>query len=229
MHYFFIILFSLFSLAAGAQSPQSVLSVSTEGTVELPADIIQFNINLNAEESSPDKAFQLHKKRENALVQLLDEYNIDEKDIDFEPISISRMRRHMRPDEEKITYRTSQMVSLTMRNFDNYEKIQLGLIDHGFDNFSGTFTSSEVDAGREEALKKAIDNAREKARSIAQQTGVELAGISKINYNDQQHRPLRIQGYATMRESADQLMDYNQTIPVTASIQIEFKIMEAGR
>lgn len=229
MHYFFIILFSLLSLTASAQSDQNVLSVSTEGTIELPADIIQFNINLNAEDDSPEEAFQLHQKREEALVQLLKKYEIDEKDIDFEPVSISRSRHHMRPDKEKITYRTNQMVTLTMRDFDSYEKIQLGLIDHGFDNFSGSFTSSKIEAGQEEALKKAIKSAKEKARLIAQEAGVSLGPVKNIHFNDQQPRPMRVQAYASMRESADQLMNYDQTITVTTSIQVEVEIMKAGK
>lgn len=223
---FFLILFSFLFLATTSPHAQNILSVSAEGSVELPANVIRFDINLNAEADSPENAFELHKEREEVLVQLLDEYQIKESDIDFQPVSISKSRHYPRPDnKEVITYQTRQLVSLTLGDFDNYEKIQIELIKAGFDNFSGRFLSSEEESGKDQALKRAIQTAKEKAGLIAEEAGVKLGAISKISYQEQQHRPYEAQSsYARAVSSDSKLMKYDQTVVVKATVQIDFEI-----
>ena len=228
MTYLLFFLSFLF-LANTPPHTSDVLSVSAEGSVELPADIIQFNINLNAEAGTPEEAFKLHKKREEVLVQLLDEYQIKESDIDFQPVSISKSRRYAGPNSEEITYQTRQMVSLTLRDFDNYGSIQVELIRADFDNFSGHFLSSEEESGEEEALKNAIQAAKEKARLIADEAEVKLGPITKISYRESHHQPYEIKQYASVRaESDNRLMKYNQTVVIRATVQIDFEIAGSG-
>jgi uncharacterized protein YggE len=227
MHYF-IILFSLLFLAGNTQPEPRVLSVMAEGTVELPADIIQFDINLNAEAKSPQAAYQLHKEREEVLVNLLKEFEVDESDINFQPVAISKARHYDRPQEEETTYQTSQMIRLTLQDFNAYEQIQIGLIEHGFDNFSGYFKSSKETEGQNKALREAVRKARENARIIADEAGVQLGSIARIQYRDQQNRPMQYRLAGAAMESADGLMQYDQVVMVTATIQVDFSIIESG-
>ncbi len=85
---YLIILLSLLFFTQPNQPDPKVMSISTEGQVDLTADIIQFNINLNAQAEEPQKAYETHKQREKALVELLKEYDIQENtipaDFDFE-------------------------------------------------------------------------------------------------------------------------------------------------
>lgn len=227
---FFIILFSFLLLTDSMQPDPNVLSVSAEGRIELPADVIRFDINLNAEAETPEEAYNLHKKREKVLVQLLDKYEIKETDIDFQPVSISRSRYFNRPNEEVVVFQTRQLVKLTMTDFESYEKIQLGLIKHGFDNFNGSFLSSEEDAGRDEALKRAIRTAKEKADIIAKEAGVKLGAISSISYNTLEQRPVEMQSrsYMEVQDSSGGLMKFDQTIVVKSTIRVNFEIISKG-
>src|SRR5699024_3368535 len=111
--------------------PQRELNLRVEGSVKIPANRIVFQIDVNAEGSTPQEAYNLHKKRESALVDLLEEYNINDKNIKYEPISISPQRRTTNSKDYETYYKTSQQVTLTFSNFDKFEKIQIGLIQHG--------------------------------------------------------------------------------------------------
>lgn len=226
----FLVLLSFLFLTDPSPNASGVLSVSAEGSVELPADIIRFDVNLNAEAATPEEAFELHKEREEVLVQLLESYRIKETDIDFQPVSISKSRRYPQPNGKEITtYQTRQLVSLTLRDFDNYEKIQIELIKADFDNFSGHFLSSEQESGKNKALRKAIQEAKEKARLIAGEAGVKLGPISKINYTETQHRPYEMQQYASVRaDSESKLMKYDQMVVIKATVQIDFEIAGSG-
>lgn len=215
----------LLSIPALAQK-NSTLTISAEGSVELPADIIRFDINLNAEAEAPQEAYNLHKKREDVLVSLLNKYDIKEEEIRFEPISISKSNSGPRYSEQETRYQTRQAVSLKLTDFEIYEELQVALIEAGFDNFSGSFSSTELENGKDRALQKAIETAWEKADLIAHESGVTLGSISGINYSHGQDRPVyaRSSDMMMLESSGGQLTQFDQVVTVTANITIEFEI-----
>lgn len=222
-----IIILSLLFITGNTQPDPNTMSISAEGQVELTADIIQFNINLNAEADQPQKVYDLHKEREKALVELLKKYDVQEKNIQYEPISISKVSNGNRYGEnEEDRYQTRQAVNLKLDDFEVYEKIQVGLIEHNFDSFNGQFLSSKAEQGKDEALKKAIQIAKEKAQLIAQETGVSLGKITNINYSHNVSVPMYRRSAMEMSASSDQLLQYEPSVTVSASVSINFKILQ---
>lgn len=206
-----------------AQHNARTIEINSQGVVTLPADVVHFNIALNAGGESPQEAYKLHKQRENTLVSFLEEYKIHEDDISYQPISIQPNRNYNRPEEEP-QYQTRQNISLTLRDFGVYEKIQVGLIEAGFDNFSGTFSSTRTDSAKDEAVKNAIRNAREKAMLIAGESGVTLGPVRTITYGD--HSVIMQASERAEMSMADSgnLMQYRQTVTVSASVTMIFAI-----
>ncbi len=219
----FILLLTIFFIAGTAQAQnENVISINASAEVLVPADQITFHINLNAGAETPQEAYDLHKEREKALVEALKSNDIAEENIDFEPISISKTYNNQYPREEgEVHVRTSQSVILKLEDFDTYEEIQIVLIENGFDEFSGNFSSSELDQGRDEALKKALDSAREKADIIAGETGLTITGIKNVtySYNQGPPRPMMMEARA---KSSDSLMEFDQTVSVSATVSVTY-------
>lgn len=218
----------LFTASQSFAQKDPVISVTGQGEVELPADIIQFNINMNAEGDTPQDAYNLHQKREKVLVQLLEQYDIQEKNIRFQPISINKsFTDEMVPGQgrqRKEIFRTNQQVSLELSDFDVYEKIQVTLIENDFDQFSGNFRSSEQVEGEDQALRNAIQQAQKKAGIIADEANLTLGDIQSINYHDVQYSPRGQLESMAMRADSQSLMQYEQTVVVRASVSIQFGI-----
>ncbi|MFH5832883.1 SIMPL domain-containing protein [Halalkalibaculum sp. DA3122] len=231
MRYLLILLSFYFIVPpAPAQQPQdNIISVTASGEVELPADIIQFNINLNAEADTPQKAYELHKEREKVLVDLLDRYEVNEDQIRFQPISIQkRYTDEYVPGgerERKEIFQTKQQVSLALRDFEIYEQIQVTLIEHSFDQFSGNFLSSDQQQGEDEALRQAMRKAQNKVDIIAEEAGVVLGDIKSINYHESQYYPgQRMESMAMKAADSPSLMQYEQTVILEASVTIQYTI-----
>jgi len=212
----------------GTANAQTI-SVNATAEVQVPADKIAFQINLNARAETPQKAYDLHKQREKVLVNLLKKYNIKEKDINFEPISISRSHNNEYSKTGKEFVQTSQSVTLTLTDFEAYEKIQIVLINNDFDNFSGHFMSSKQKEGEDEALKKALKIARQKADIIAKQTNLEIEGINDINFSYNQ-RPVRYSMEATAFKSSDSLLQqFEQSVAVNASVSVKYNFIKTSK
>lgn len=226
MSYLIILLSFLFFSGSTDPNPR-VLSVSVEEQVEMPADVIQFNINLNAQAGTPQAAYQLHNQREEVLVNLLEKYDIAEEDINYQPISIQKVNDYRRGENADPAYQTRQSVSLAIHDFKIYEQIQIQLIENGFDSFSGVFMSTKAEQGKKQALQKAIDTAKEKAQLIAEEAGLQLGNILRINYSEHQSRPVY---YSTasmaMKAAPEQLTQYEQTVTFSASIAIDFELVK---
>ncbi|MBO6571066.1 MAG: SIMPL domain-containing protein [Balneola sp.] len=192
----------------------------------IPADLIIFSININAEEKTPEAAFDTHKKREAVLASLLKEFDIKEESINFEPIRINK-RTNYNNRQEEVTVNTNQQVSVSFSDFEIYEKIQVSLIENGFDSFNGSFSSSKLEEGKDKALVSAIQKAKERAAFIAEQSGVKLGEITTINYSEHQvnYPPMFMEAdMGRFKSEAPSMMDFAQTVSVTANISIVFQI-----
>ena len=186
------------------------------------------SININAEEKTPEAAFDTHKKREAVLASLLKEFDIKEESINFEPIRINK-RTNYNNRQEEVTVNTNQQVSVSFSDFEIYEKIQVSLIENGFDSFNGSFSSSELEEGKDKALVSAIQQAKEKATFIAQQSGVTLGNIQTINYSEHQvnYPPMAMEAdVGRFKSESASMMDFAQTVSVTSTISINFEIVE---
>jgi uncharacterized protein YggE len=225
------LLFFGISCTTLAQQPVSerTITINMSASELLPADLIIFNVNINAQAETPQEAYDLHKKQESLLANLLHNLEIDEDNIDYEPIRMNRRQVNSnRYNNEELQYITStnQSVSITFEDFSLYEKIQLTLIENGFDSFNGQFSSSEITKGKESALISAIEAAKERAELIAKTSGVELGSVSNINYSDHQigipQKSVSMEAMSLARDSS--MMDFGQTISVTANVNISFYI-----
>lgn len=219
----FFLLLTLSLQAQQTRQNPSTIQVNATGEVQVPADLIQFNIQVNAEGSSPQQVYDLHKKRETRLVELLKEYGIADDRIRYRPVSISSVNENRRT-AGALSVRTSQQVYLTLEDFEVYERIQLGLIEADFDQFSGSFSSTRADSARDEALAQALAEARRKASLIAREAGVPLGRILEITYGGDSYPMERGMMMSEMAAGSADLMEFPQTVTLSSTVSIRFAI-----
>lgn len=214
-----------------AQQPVSerTITINMSASELLPADLIIFNVTINAEGETPQEAYEIHRERESVLAGLLKELNIKEENIDFEPIRMNRRRvngnRYNNQEPQYVT-NTNQSVSVTFHDFDMYERIQLTLIENDFDTFNGQFSSTKIAEGKEKALISAIEASKKRAVLIAKTSGIEVGDIYTINYSDHQVSiPRKVNSMEMMSMAADaSMMDFAQTVEVRSNINITYFI-----
>jgi len=218
----------LFGMGCATQAQQIVtnqekISINMTASESIEADVIVFNININAEGDTPRNAFSLHKERETVLANLLKKFDINEEDINFQPIRINK--RYTNNGKSQLSA-TSQQVSVTFTDFEIYEDIQLTLIENNFDSFNGNFSSTKMEEGKEKALLSAIEAAKQKAEIIAKVSGVTLGNVINISYSD--YVVTRPKSYARTEmmtmDASSSMMDFAQTVSITANVSIEFAI-----
>lgn len=221
----FLTLFLAFFLLIPVVRAQTTLTIDATEETEIPADRIAFRIQMNAEAKTPQEAFELHKEREEVLVKLLNEHDIAQEQIRFQPVSMHKRQYPGNTNIERNTrIVTRQLVSLELEDFDTYEKIQVTLINNGFDEFNGQFLSSEIKKGEDRALKEALRTARRKAELIAEETGSTIRNIKKMHYSYNTSRPDIPGGIRIRGESDSGLFGFDQTVTVSATVTVEYRL-----
>lgn len=211
---------------AGTVQAQNEIAIDATADVVVPADEILFQITLNAEASTPQEAHKLHQEREKVLVEQLKKHDISEENIHFEPISIKKTYSNDYPKGERQRAQTRQNITLSLDDFGAYEQIQITLIENGFDEFSGEFSSTETVKAEDKALKKALEIAREKADIIASETGLTISGIKNINYSYNQRPPQPMQMEMRAKSADSSLLQFDQTVSVSASVSVTYNFEE---
>lgn len=198
------------------------ISVGASAEVLVPADMVNLSVTIGITAESAEQAFTRHNEQESYLAGLLHQLNIDEEMISYQPMSI----RPNRQRDGTIHTNTSQRISIKMEDFDTFLDVQKKLIDNGFDNFSSSFYSTEIEKGGKEALAKAVEYAREDALIIASAAGRSLGKVVKVEHMSQESPSpaSRTEFSAAMLADSHSLMDIAQTITVRKHVMVIFKL-----
>lgn len=218
--FLFLLMFSAMNLFALAPPSQDrTITVFATGTEHVEADFIDFQITINQFHEKADEAFKKHKDQELFLANLLKEENFTEDEITASPISISSSVRQ--PD--KHGYQTRQQVSVRVSDLDLFEQMQLIFIENGFTNFSGTFGTLQHETAGEEALKKAMETSSKKARILAESSGLQITGISSVEYNAEQVMSARQMDMQYAMESGNSMLQqFKQTVSIQERVKVVY-------
>ncbi len=173
------------------QGPTTI-SVTGEGEVLATPDVATFTFTVEAKETDASTAQSKAAETMNTILAYLKEAGVEEKDVKTEYYNLTP--RYEYPEvvcsewgycpphngEPKlIGYQVSQSVSVKVRDTKKAGEIISNVGGKGAMNVSGlSFTIDDTDALKAEAREKAIENAREKAKVLAENLGTRIVRMN---------------------------------------------------
>ncbi len=220
-----VFLFAAFTPATNAYKQTGTITVEAGGETEVTADLIYFHVNITQFDKDAREAFTRHKDQENYLTSRLIEEGIDERHIFANPISISGTRRQ----QEGSGFETRQQVTIRLDDVTRFESMQIALIENGFVNFSGNFSSTRFEEARDEALSRAVKEAERQARILADAAGKQIVSVLSIEYGSSYEPYPRLRS-ASMAFEADSgsLLQFERTLPVKENVKVVFELGEGN-
>ncbi|MFA5936404.1 MAG: SIMPL domain-containing protein [Candidatus Paceibacterota bacterium] len=208
----FVNSFTQFCHNGNYDKTENTITFSGHGEVTAVPDIasVYFTISQDAKtvKEAQTKVAEIEKK---ALASLKAN-EIEEKDIKTTDASFYPKYEYQydtkipvtssyRPGKSVIVgYTASESITVKIRNTDNAGKIIQELGTLGVSNLSGpNFTIDNEDGLKAEARKKAIDDAKEKAKILAKDLGVKLGKIT--SFNESGNYPVPMYAKSMMDES----------------------------
>ena len=202
-------------LAGGASEPSGGINVAGTGTVQSVPDQAQFSIGVQTNGRTVREALAANSERMRRVLAALFAAGVVKADVQTQDVSVSKAY----PDNG---YSADNSVSVTIRELARAGAILDAASKAGANDVYGPTLSRSDEAGQQaKALRAAVDNARAKARVLAEAAGVQLGPVTAITENGSEPGPSY--PVALALRSADSPIEPGRQ-QVQASVRVTFAI-----
>lgn len=157
---------------------RDTISISGEGKVTAIPDIATVEVGVVTEKSDVVAAQKENTNKVNGLLKKVKDLEIAEKDIQTTNYQIYPQYDYTKDGQHLRGYQVSQSVSIKIRDLSKIGALLAAVGEAGANQVSGvSFTIDDPEALKQQAREKALDNARVKAKSLADHAGVKLGRI----------------------------------------------------
>lgn len=185
-----LIVLSLFLLASTQKIQDTVtatntISFSGEGKVTAKPDIAKIHFSIVTQATTSKEAQNANSPKSKAVTDFLKKQGIEEKDIKTTSYNIYPQYDYPRSGLPEIKgYEVKQGLEVKVKNLDKVNTILDGLVSAGANNVNDfEFAVDEPEKLQAEARAKAIADAKNKARDLEKQLGINLGKIISFSEN----------------------------------------------
>jgi uncharacterized protein len=203
-----------------------IVSVTGRGSVTVDPDVASAEVGVSAVDADARKAKAAVDASVSKIVSLAKGLGIRADGLKTSAVNIEP--RYDENNRARLRgYEVTQSVTATLHDLTKLDAFLDGAVQAGANrNFNVTLSSSREAALKQQALRLAIDAAKEQADSAARQLNVRLGPVRSINLNSASgNAALRTASLAAV-ESARFLPG---TIEIDANVSVVFVIEDQGR
>jgi uncharacterized protein len=164
-------------------APISTIRVAGKGSVQAEPDTATIRIGVTTEDANAQHAVQANTAATAKVISELQGASIEKKDLKTSNFSVYAQNRTEGENKRQVTsYRVSNTVMATIRDISKIGDILTKAVAAGSNQINGpSFSISEPGKYLNEARKKAVENAMEKARAYAAAAGMKLGEVLEIS------------------------------------------------
>ena len=208
---------------------QNQIHVIGSATIEAAPDIAQVQLGVQTFAETLDEAMAENNQRADGVIAALKAGGVAEADIKTTSFNVYPQRDFRKEDGigEIVGYWVNNSVAATLRDLNSVGRLLEGAIEAGANNVNSlAFTLDDFEAVRAEARVKAMENAQERAASLAQAAGMELGKPIRIDEVGYGGGPIYNRGDYDEAMGADigQVPVAPGELVVTAQVDVYFEI-----
>jgi uncharacterized protein len=185
----------------------NVMSFNGEGSIFAKPDIAVLNLAIISQADTPNEAEDQNSDKSNNIMKFLKEQGIDtDKDVKTTgyngptPLYQYPIRSTNQTEPKIYAYQVSQSLVVKIKDIDNVGIIIDGIDDNGAQVSNLGFDIDKKEELQSKARKIAIDEAKDKAKEIKEQLGIDFGKI--IGFSEgSNYQPIR--AYSALKSEAD--------------------------
>ena len=213
--------------------PQNTISVSAEGKVTSIPDLAVINVGVTTSGNTADIAQTSATENTNRIIDFVKGKGIGKDDISTSQFSIYPTYDYTNGRNTINGYQATQTIMVKVRGVDKDQKqldtVLGGLTGVGANTINGVqLTFDDPDNLRQEARKLAIKKATEKAKELAQVSGLTLGKVVSISEGGVSGYPMPMAygvggGAMDMKSAVPDVEPGNQDISANMTVTFEVK------
>ena len=179
----FALLIAVFLLAAASSTiAETKITVSGTGEVRVSADTAVISLGVNARDKDVLKAQQNVNETIAAIRKALIGQGGKEEDINTEFINIYAIYDYQNDQEQLSAYNASSTLAIKVTDMEKVGTLIDAAFAAGANTLNGiSFSASDTEEAKAEALQKAVEDTQKKAEILAQASGLKISGIETIS------------------------------------------------
>lgn len=175
-----------FSMASFAQGE---IVIEGKSSVKLIPEQLIFNINMSEKDSSYAKCTNLALEKIELIKSQFAKNGIDKELIKTQNYSIREIRKHDFKTQKSVFDGFEASIPITIKTTRDYNKNDtiFEIIKNNFEaNFNLNFalTPKQIEAVKKKLIILAVEDAKQKAKVVAESAEIKLGEISKIQYGE---------------------------------------------
>src|SRR3989344_5652287 len=170
---------------------ENTITVSATSDVFAKPDLALSTFSVLSEAKTVGEAMQDNAAKMNAVIAFVKSQGVDDKDIKTTNFSVSPRYEWREKTGERVSvgYEVSQSLQVKIRDLAKIGDIIQGATEAGANEVANLqFTIDNEDALKEEARNKAIEEAKTKAKNLAEKLGISLVKI--ISFSESGDYPM---------------------------------------
>lgn len=181
----FFLLITIFLSTSFTQETGRFITVNGNSEITLPADCIDFVIQIKNVSESLEKSREVNVNAANRLAGIFNDFKISKDDWEISPIQFGKEYNYTRDERKFVGYYSIVNVTVKLKNLDTYyEFIQKLSQNTLYEITRSNYGLSDYKKYHKEAIIKAVKAAREKAEYIAQSLQVKTGKILQVTEQD---------------------------------------------
>ncbi|MEP5803933.1 MAG: SIMPL domain-containing protein [Roseobacter sp.] len=214
--------------AAGAQATR-VITTTGRGTVEAVPDMASIDVGVTHQARTADDALSKTSQAAAEVLARLEEQGVAPRDMQTQGVSLQPVwsRQTGASDSPpRITgFVASNRVMIRVRILDDLGFVLDRVVSNGANTFNGLqFSIQDPAFAIEQARKRAVEDAINKARQLASAAGIVLGPVQSISETGGAPRPVMME-MASARRASDVPVAAGE-VSLTAQVSMVFEILD---
>ena len=224
MKYLVLFVLLLCSVSVNAQENDRYINVNGTSELILPADQINFGVQIRTVAESLDMSKSTNDKYLGELKAILKETGINQDDIEISPVTLGKNYEYdAQVGRRQKGFYTECRVTFILKDFSKYYELtdKLSASSH-FEVVSSGYSLSDYEQHNKKAYEKALLAAKDKAEYMAKTLGVKLGEVLEIDENNfWQNNAVP---FNTVAKVSTQDENVSGKVTISKSVRVKFSI-----
>ena len=169
-------------LTTASAFAETEITVNGTGEVRVSADTAVISLGVNARDKDVLKAQQRVNETIAAIRKALTEQGVKEENINTDYINIYPVYDYSSDEEHLSAYNANSSLAIRVTDMESVGTLIDVSFAAGANTLNGiSFSASDTEEAKAEAMKKAVEDAKRKAEILAEAAGLKISGIEKIS------------------------------------------------
>ena len=177
-----LLMIAVMVLSCAAALADTRITVNGTGEVRVSADTAVISLGVNARDQDVLKAQQKVNETIAAIRKALTDQGVKEENINTAFINIYAVYDYQNDQEQLAAYNANSTLAIKVTDMESVGALIDVCFAAGANTLDGiSFSASDTKEAQDEAMKKAVEDAKEKASIYAEAAGLRITGIEMIS------------------------------------------------